>query len=106
MKHIKQKAAGLITAAMLSVTTAWAEDFGDSKLATGSVNLVHDVTTWLLVLCPLAGGAAALVFLIRRGMADEQDGKMWNTRILVSIICGVAGFVVSGVINMLSSYYK
>lgn len=106
MRHIKKKAASLLAAAMLFLTTARADGFADSNLATGTINLIHDVSTWLLVICPATGGAAALVFLIRRGIADEQDGKMWNKRIMIAIICGVAGFVVSGVINMLSSYYK
>ena len=38
-------------------------------------------------------------------MSDEQDGKMWNKRMFVAIICGVGGALVSGVISTIASYY-
>ena len=33
--------------------------FAGSQIATGTTNLINDVTTWLYVLVPLAGVAAA-----------------------------------------------
>ncbi len=76
-----------------------------SKIYTGAVSLLNDITTVLTVFCPLFGGAAALYFVIRRSMADEQDGKMWTKRISIAIICGVGGMLVSGLIMLLTSYF-
>jgi len=86
------------------VNTAYA-DFASSDLATGTKSLISDVSTWLVLICPVVAAAAAVFFLIRRAMADEQDGKMWNRRIQIAIICGVAGTLVSGIISLISSYY-
>lgn len=106
MNQWKKRIASTTVAVMLLLTTARADGFGDTSLATGTINLVHDVTRWLMLLCPAVGVAAALMFLSRRGMADEADGKMWNKRIIVAIVCGVGGFAVSGLISGLTSYYK
>lgn len=77
-----------------------------SKIGQGVKSLFSDLSGMLLVLCPIAGGAAAVYFLIRRSAADEQDGKMWEKRAKVAIGCGVGGLLVSGIINLLMSYFK
>ena len=38
-------------------------------------------------------------------MSDEQDGKMWTKRMVVAIICGAGGALVSGIISTIASYY-
>ena len=38
-------------------------------------------------------------------MSDEQDGKLWEKRIKVAILCGVGGCLTSGAISVLSSYF-
>lgn len=107
-KKLKMQKNKLLTATValtMLVTPASAAGFGDSEIAKGIKNMVNDVSSYLVVLCPLAGGAAAVYFIIRRSMADEQDGKMWDKRIKTAIICGVAGMLVSGIIAVVSSYF-
>ena len=97
-----------MTAAILSmlvIPASAAGGFASSTLAVGIKNMVNDVSTYLVILCPVIGGASAVYFLIRRSMADEQDGKMWDKRIKMAILCGVAGMLVSGIIAMVSSYF-
>ena len=94
-----------VTALTLALPVNAAGGLQGSNLYTGAMALVNDITTGLTVLCPLVGGAAALVFVIRRSMADEQDGKMWSKRITTAVICGVAGMLVSGLIALLTSYF-
>jgi len=84
--------------------TAYA-DIADSTFGVGTKNLINDVFKYLVVLSPLTGGAFAVYFVIRKGMADEQDGKMWAHRIKTAIACGVGGCLVSGVIAVITSYY-
>ena len=76
-----------------------------SELYTGTSKLVSDITLVLTVLCPTICGLFAIYFAIRRGMADEQDGKLWTRRITTAIICGVAGGLISGIISLIASYY-
>ena len=90
---------------VLLATPVNAAGLQSSAIYTGFVNLLNDLTTALMVVCPISGTVAALYFMIRRSMADEQDGKMWTKRITTAIICGVGGMLVSGLISLLTSYF-
>ena len=79
--------------------------FAGSKLATGTLNLANDVSTWLCILGPIVGGLFAVYYLIRRSMADETDGKMWTKRAWAAGICGVGVLLVSSMIAILTGYY-
>lgn len=81
-------------------------DFASSNLGIGTKQLFNDVKGWLLALCPVGCGAAAIYFLMRRSAADEQDAKMWEKRAKTAILCGVGGFLVTGLITLLVSYYQ
>ena len=89
----------------LQVLNVIASGIAESNLGAGITKLLNDLSTWLIILAPSAAGAAAVYFVIRRSMADEQDGKLWEKRIKTAIICGVAGALVGGVIKLLSSYF-
>jgi len=105
---VKKRTATLfsaLTLLLLTLTPAHAAGIADSTLGAGITKLVNDVFLYLTVICPVAGGLAAVWFLIRRSMADEQDGKLWEKRIRTAIICGVAGCLVSGIITLISSYF-
>ena len=80
-------------------------DLDNSTVVTGFKKLMADVTKILVYVCPGVGGAAAVYFLIRRSMSDEQDGKMWMRRIYLAVGCGVGGGLVSGIISLISSYF-
>lgn len=82
-----------------------ADDFGSSTIATGTSQLLSDVGNWLIGICLAAGTTAAVYFLIRRAFADEQEGKLWTRRCIVSIICAVAGALVGSIVSMIGSYY-
>lgn len=77
----------------------------ESNIGQGVANLINDLTTWGMILCPSIGGLAAVLFVVKRGMADEQEGKMWNKRIVLAIACGVGGLLVGGIIKIVSSYF-
>lgn len=84
---------------------AMAATFQESDIYEGVISLLKDVLAILVALCPLVGGAVAIYYLIRRSMADEQDGKMWMKRMYVAIGCGVGGSLVSGLISLLLEYF-
>ena len=95
------------TAAMsCAVIASAAADLQGSVIYTGTAKLISDITGIFTILCPTICGLFAIVFAIRRGMADEQDGKIWNRRIITAVACGVAGGLISGLISLIANYYK
>lgn len=94
-----------MTALFLCTISASANNLLSSVFGVGVQNLISDVSATLVILSPITGGAAAGYFFIRRGMADEQDGKMWNHRIKTAVICGVGGMLGAALVNVLSSYF-
>lgn len=106
--NLFRKAAALCCIAVVmlfAAIPASAAGFNDSTLYTGTINLIKDLMGWAMVLCPMFGGLAAVYFMIRRSMADEQEGKMWTNRIVIAIVCGVGGSLVSGLISIVTSYF-
>lgn len=89
---------------LLDETTA-AGDFASSNLATGTANLLSDVSTWLIGIGLTVGTIAAVYCLIRKSMSDEADGRMWQKRMITAIICAVAVALVGGIISLISGYY-
>ena len=80
--------------------------FGGSKFATGTIRLINDLTALITILGPIVGGLAAGVFLLRRSMADEQDGKMWTKRAITAVCCGISVGLVAGIITIITGYYE
>lgn len=90
----------------LFIIPASAGGLADSTLGTGLMHLINDVSTYLTILCPIVGTAAAIFCAIARSMSDEQDGKLWEKRIKTAIKCGVGGCLAAGLIAVLSSYFQ
>ena len=88
------------------ITPAFASGgIADSQLGKGLTNLINDVSLYLVFICPIVGGAAAVYFMTRRSMSDENDGKLWEKRTKVAVGCAVGGLLVSLIINLISSYF-
>ena len=105
-------AKGWLTAALLplfafvNAPTAYAAGIGASKLATGTEQLIKDVTSWLLIVAPLVTVVAVIYYFIRKTVSDEIDHKKWNTRISTAIICCIGVVAASLIINLIVSYYQ
>jgi hypothetical protein len=96
-----------ITTAQLNLTAfATTGSIGSSKLATGTEQLIKDVTSWLLIVAPLVTVVAVIYYFIRKAVADEMDHKKWNTRITTAIICCIGVVAASLIINLIVGYYK
>ena len=85
---------------------AFANKIVDSFIGKGTVELANDMSGFLMLLAPIIAVCASGYFLIRRSSANEHDGIMWNKRIVTAIICGVAVFLISGVISLITSYFR
>ena len=89
----------------LNIQNAFADNVGDSKLATGTEALITDTTTWLMVIAPIVGGLLVIYFFIRRSGSDEQDQKRWNNRITTAIVSTIGAVLGSAIINLIAGYY-
>ncbi len=77
----------------------------NSKIATGTEELISDLTTWLMILAPVLSGALIIYFFIRRSAADEVDQRKWNNRITTAIISCVGAVLGSVLLNLIIGYY-
>lgn len=94
-----------ITSLFLCTNTCFA-GVQDSSIATGTQNLITDLTNWLLILAPTISVLLIGYYLLRKSAGDEMDAKRWDTRIKVTLICCVGVVIASGLINLIIGYYK
>ena len=99
---------GIVVVAILFICTnyCFATGIESTKLVTGTKNLITDLTNWLLVLAPTVTVVLVGYYLIRRSGSDDMDGKRWDSRIKIAIVCCIGVVVASGLINALTNYYK
>ena len=83
----------------------YAAGVSDSKIATGTQQLISDLTTWLMILPPVSAGALIIYFFIRRRAADEMDQRKWNNRITTAIISCIGAVIGSVLLNLIIGYY-
>ena len=75
-----------------------------SQIGKGIKSIVNDVCGYLLILAPIIGVGAVVYFLIRKGMADQQEQPMWQKRVVTAIICTVLAEAAVAVVNLVMSY--
>lgn len=100
------KRIGLVTTSLLLYTSTCFGAVADSKLATGTTNLINDLTNWLLILAPVMAVLLIGYYLLRKSASDEMDSKRWDTRIKVTIVCTIGVVIASGLITMIIGYYR
>lgn len=88
------------------VSPAYATRIQDTTWYKGGMDLLQDLMTIVTFAAPLIGGIAAVVFLIRRGMADETEKKKWDKMIFGAICTGVGAGLITGLITVLISYFN
>lgn len=96
----------VITSSFLCTNTCFASSVADSKLATGTQNLITDLTNWLMIIAPTVTVLLVGYYLLRKSASDEMDGKRWDSRIKIALICCVGVVIASGLINIIIGYYK
>ncbi|MEG2054580.1 MAG: hypothetical protein RR052_06530 [Oscillospiraceae bacterium] len=104
MLKIKRSVAVVIIAMMCSVP-CFANKITQSNIGVGLMEMFKDLGTFGMIVAPIIAGCVCVYFLIRRAIADEQDGKMWTKRMMISLVCGVSVFLISGVFSIIGSYF-
>ncbi|MBQ9168518.1 MAG: hypothetical protein IJX67_08955 [Oscillospiraceae bacterium] len=98
-------AVALFLANMISPAYAVTKLEG-SAFYKGLMELLQDVSLAVTFAGPSICIICAGVFFARKSMADEQDGKLWNKRIVNSLICAVAIGLVAGLVTLITSYFN
>ena len=106
MKKIR-KVILLITALIMTIQSkVLATGVQSLKLYSGTLNLLRDATTALMIIVPVACGLCILFFQFRKSVADTQEQPMWSKRTKVAIISLIIGFSASGIVNLIATYYS
>lgn len=107
LNHKRRFSRLVVVAALAAVMLipAHAGDLNSSTVVTGTKNFINDITLALTALSLGVGGAAFTYFTIRKGMADEQDGRVWQKRMVTSLVCGIGGAIASSIVALIAGYY-
>lgn len=106
MKKIR-KVILLMTALIMTIQSkVLATGVQSLKLYSGTLNLLRDATTALMIIVPVACGLCILFFQFRKSVADTQEQPMWSKRTKVAIISLIIGFSASGIVNLIATYYS
>ena len=107
-KNMNRNLKQVLSVAMLMsilVVDVSANNLLESDLAQGALSLFDDILTFLMIVCPVAGGIAWGLFMGRKTIATEQDGLILQKRANTALICGVAGLFGPALIKLFSSYF-
>lgn len=88
------------------LATEGASGIQSTTLVTGTQKLISDLTNWLMIIAPTLTILLVGYYLMRKSASDEMDGKRWDSRVKIAIICCIGVVVASGLINVLISYYQ
>ena len=106
MKKIR-KVILLMTALIMTIQSkVLATGVQSLKIYSGTLNLLRDATTALMIIVPVSCGLCILFFQWRKSVADTQEQPMWSKRTKVAIISLIIGFSASGIVNLITTYYS
>lgn len=110
MKNIAKKITNTVKTTFIiilfTVNRVCADGIQNTALATGTRQLIEDVTSWMVGIGVVVTVLMVVYCLIRRNMADEMDHKKWQQRMIVSLVSGIGVIAATSVINVLVSYYQ
>lgn len=105
LKKLVKILGEVLTIILISTNYCFAS-IQDTTLVIGTQKLIGDLTNWLLIIAPTITILLVGYYLLRKSASDEMDAKRWDSRIKVAIICCIGVVVMSGLINVLMSYYR
>lgn len=111
IKKLEKKISALALSFMLSVVFApgvfaASNGFQTSKIATGTMDLINDILSWVQILAIPIGTVCVIIFQIRKAGADQQDQKDWQKRTNTAIIATIIAEIAATIINLILGYYQ
>lgn len=83
-----------------------AGSFGNSKLASGTLQLITDVTTWTMGASIAGIILYVLYYWFRKSGANDQEQSKWDKALKRAFSCVIGIGTSSAVVNLLLSYYQ
>lgn len=80
-------------------------NIANSVIATGTKNLIADVSSWLTGIAITVTAVVCVALFIARGLSDEQDKKTWDKRIKTTIVSGILAITITSIVGVIASYF-
>ena len=80
-------------------------NIANSVIATGTKNLIADLSSWLTGKAIAVTGVVCVALFIARGLSDEQDKKTWDKRIKTTIVSGILAITITSIVGIVASYF-
>lgn len=82
------------------------DNIANSVIATGTKNLIADLSSWLTGIAITVTAVVCVALFIARGLSDEQDKKTWDKRIKTTIVSGILAITITSLIGVIAGYFK
>ena len=81
-------------------------NIANSVIATGTKNLIADLSSWLTGIAIAVTALVCVYLFIRRAMSDEQDEKQWDNRLKITAVSGIGAITATALIGVIAGYFK
>ena len=81
-------------------------NIANSVIATGTKNLIADLSSWLTGIAIAVTALVCVYLFIRRAMSDEQDKKQWDNRLKITAVSGIGAITATALIGVIACYFK
>lgn len=81
-------------------------NIANSVIATGTKNLIADLSSWLTGIAIAVTAVVCVYLFIRRAMSDEQDKKQWDNRLKITAVSGIGAITATALIGVIAGYFK
>lgn len=98
--------SSFMAVAFLTMSVFAEGNIANSVIATGTKNLIADVSSWLTGIAIAVTALVCVYLFIRRAMSDEQDKKQWDNRLKITAVSGIGAITVTALIGVIAGYFK
>lgn len=81
-------------------------NIANSVIATGTKNLIADLSSWLTGIAIAVTALVCVYLFIRRAMSDEQDKKQWDNRLKITAVSGIGAITATALLGVIAGYFK
>lgn len=110
LKKIRNRIYNAISSFMavtfLTVSGFAQGNIANSVIATGTKNLIADLSSWLTGIAIAVTALVCVYLFIRRAMSDEQDKKQWDNRLKITAVSGIGAITATALIGVIAGYFK
>lgn len=98
--------SSFVTVTFLTMSGFAQGNIANSVIATGTKNLIADLSSWLTGIAIAVTALVCVYLFIRRAMSDEQDKKQWDNRLKITAVSGIGAITATALIGVIAGYFK